>query len=125
MRALIVDDSPAARAQARAALEDVQDRLGIVMEVEEATCGVEALRCLTGEPLDLLLVDMHMPDMTGLEVLAFWKHRGAHARAFVVSTGVSPRDRARALESGAAGVIEKPIDGAALSDALTQLGVTA
>lgn len=123
MRALIVDDSPAARAQARLALEDVEERLGLSIDVQEAANGVEALRSLSMEPVDLLIVDMHMPDMTGLEVLAFSKQSGAHARAVVVSTGVSSRERARALESGAVGFIEKPITGALLSEALAGLGV--
>jgi CheY-like chemotaxis protein len=118
MRALIVDDSPTARAQARAALEDAQSHLGLALDVLEAGSGVEALRALASDAVDLLIVDLHMPDMTGLEVLAFWRQRGAGARAVVVSTDVSARDREKALESGAFRFLEKPVTAEVLAEAL-------
>lgn len=114
LRALIVDDSPGARAQARSALEDALGGLGAQMEVEEASGGVEALRALASSSVDVLLVDLHMPDMTGLEVLAFWRQRGGGRVAVVVSTDVSPRDRDKATEAGAH-IVEKPVDAAALA----------
>lgn len=119
--ALIVDDSPAARATARAALEDAAAALGLVFDVEEAGSGMEALRALTAGPPALVLVDLHMPDMTGLEVLSFWKKRGGGPRAVIVSTDVSERDRAKALELGAHAFLEKPITAAALQEALRGL----
>lgn len=118
MRALIVDDSPTARAQARSALEDAEARLGLAFEVEEAGSGVEALRVLASDVIDLLIVDLHMPDMTGLEVLSFWKKRGSGIRAVVVSTDVSSRDREKALESGAWRFLEKPVTAELLAEAL-------
>ena len=121
MRALIVDDSPTARAQARAALEDAQETLGLDLVMEEAGSGVEALRALASEVVDVLIVDLHMPDMTGLEVLAFWRQRGTGTRAVVVSTDVSSRDREKALASGAWRFIEKPITADALAEALQGL----
>jgi CheY-like chemotaxis protein len=121
MRALIVDDSPTARAQARSALEDALETLGIHMDVDEAGSGVEALRALASNPIDVLVVDLHMPDMTGLEVLAFWRKRGVGKRAVVVSTDVSARDREKALEQGAHRFLEKPVLGPALAEALEGL----
>lgn len=121
MRALIVDDSPTARAQARSALEDAQATLGLTLEVEEAGNGVEALRALASDVVDVLIVDLHMPDMTGLEVLAFWKKRGVGTRAVVVSTDLSSRDREKALESGAWRFLEKPVTGDVLAEALQGL----
>ena len=123
MRALIVDDSRTARDQARAALEDVADALGVTFEIEEASGGVEALRALASNPIDLLLVDLHMPDMTGLEVLAFWKGRANGRRAVVVSTDVSSRDREKALEGGAHRFLEKPLTVNALREALEGLSL--
>jgi CheY-like chemotaxis protein len=121
MRALIVDDSPAARAQARSALEDALETLGLEMDVDEAGSGVEALRALASHDVDVLVVDLHMPDMTGLEVLAFWRKRGYGKRAVVVSTDVSSRDKEKALESGAHRCLEKPVLGTALKEALEGL----
>src|ERR1043165_3780920 len=121
MRCLIVDDSPTARAQARAALEDAEAKVGIDFAIEEAGNGVEALRALASNAIDVLIVDLHMPDMTGLEVLAFWRQRGNGTRALVASTDVSSRDREKALESGAFRFLEKPITVDVLVEALTGL----
>ena len=124
LRILIVDDSPTARAQARAALEDAESTVG-ALAIDEAGSGVEALRALAVDVVDVLFVDLHMPDMTGLEVLAFWNKRvtasGQGKRAVVVSTDVSSRDREKALESGAYRFLEKPVTVAAVTEALEGL----
>lgn len=121
MRALIVDDSPTARAQARSALEDAMATMGVAWDVDEAGSGVEALRVLASADVDVLIVDLHMPDMTGLEVLAFWKGRPNGRRALVVSTDVSSRDREKALDGGAHKFLEKPVTAEALAEALAGL----
>ncbi len=121
MRALIVDDSPTARAQARSALEDAMAQMGVDWSVDEAGSGVEALRALASNDIDVLIVDLHMPDMTGLEVLAFWKSRPHGKRALVVSTDVSSRDREKALDGGAHRFLEKPVTGEGLVEALAGL----
>ena len=129
LRILIVDDSPTARAQARAALEDAEATIG-ALAIDEAGSGVEALRALASDVVDVLFVDLHMPDMTGLEVLAFWNKAVVQAarssgrggkRAVVVSTDVSSRDREKALESGAHRFLEKPVTVAAVMEALEGL----
>jgi CheY-like chemotaxis protein len=117
MRALIVDDSAAARAQARVALDEAAAGLGHDFDVDEASGGVEALRVLASAEVDLLLVDLHMPGVHGLEVLSFWARRGGreNRRAVVISTQVSPRDRDKALKHGHVSFIEKPVTIDALS----------
>ena len=111
MRALIVDDSAAARAQARVALDEATAGLGHEFEVEEASGGVEALRILTSADVDLLLVDLHMPGVHGLEVLSFWARRGGRPNrcAVVISPQVSVRDRDKALAFGRVEFIGKPV----------------
>lgn len=125
LKALIVDDSPAARAQARAALDAAQGALGLALAVDEAGSGVEAIRMLASDDIALLIVDLHMPDMTGLEVLRFWRGRpgGAGRRALVVTTDVSARDKGKALEGGAHGCLEKPVSSASVTDALRGFAV--
>lgn len=123
MLALIVDDSPTARAQARVALEEAGEELGLAIDVEEAAGGVEALRVLATGDVTLLVVDLHMPDIHGLEVLRFWRSRipaGAGPRcAVVVSTEVAVRDRERAIEHGAVSFCDKPLSSSALLAALS------
>lgn len=127
MNALIVDDSPAARAQARVALESVAEALGWDVDVDEAAGGVEALRVLAQRNVEILLVDLHMPDVHGLEVLSFWRARtdkNQGVRAVVISTEVSQRDRSKALEHGPVAFCEKPLSSTALQAALAAAGGT-
>ncbi len=127
MRALIVDDSPSARAQARAALDEAAFALNLALDVDEADGGVEALRVLASVDIDVLLVDLHMPGVHGLEVLSFWHRRASasasnHVRtAVVISTAVSERDRQKASELGAVAFVEKPVTVEALTRLLTSL----
>jgi CheY-like chemotaxis protein len=112
MRALIVDDSAAARAQARSALDQVLAGHGALLSIDEASGGVEAMHVLTSAEIDLLIVDLHMPGIHGLDVLSFWSRRLGHrdGRAVIMSTQVSTTDRERALQHhGVAGFIEKPV----------------
>lgn len=122
MRALIVDDSQAARALARAALEDAGDSLGLPLEVDEASGGVEALRLLATVGFDVVVVDLHMPDVHGLEVLNFWRKRhGEGGVAILMTTDVSPRDREKATDLGVGAFVSKPVTAPALAAALAPL----
>jgi CheY-like chemotaxis protein len=123
MRALIVDDSPTARTQARVALDEASSLLPFALEVDEAEGGVEALRILATVDVDVLIVDLHMPGVHGLEVLSFWAKRpgGKQRAAVIVSTQVSDRDRSKALEIAAVSFVEKPVTGQALAAALSPI----
>ena len=123
MRALIVDDSPTAREQARSALEGAMDALGLAFPVEVAESGVEALRILASTDVTLLVLDLHMPDIHGLDVLSFWRQRdgAAKGKAVIVSTEVSARDRDKALASGAWRFLEKPVTPQAFQQLLESL----
>ncbi len=120
--ALIVDDSASARAQAKNALEEAAASLGLKLVIDEAASGMEAVRALATNDVCLLVVDLHMPDMTGLEVLSFWRSRprgeGREYRAVVVSSDVSPRDWERAQQQGARCFLDKPLSAEALATAL-------
>jgi len=127
MRALIVDDSPSAREQARAALEDAMGELGLSFQITLAGNGVEALKVLASQDVRLLVVDLHMPDIHGLEVLSFWSKRPASGprRALVVTTEVSARDRAKVMDAGASRFLEKPCSSSAMLEALADFAVEA
>jgi two-component system chemotaxis response regulator CheY len=123
MRALIVDDSLVARQTALAALEEAFHQLGIDLHIETASSGAEGLKHLASGDIGILVVDLHMPDLHGLEVLRFWA--GKHpegARAMVVSTQVSERDKTAAKETGAHAFLEKPVSRQAFCDALVGFG---
>jgi two-component system, chemotaxis family, chemotaxis protein CheY len=120
MIALVVDDSAAARQTALAALEEAADELDADLQIRVASGGVEALRVLASDDVDVLLVDLHMPDLHGLEVLSFWAQRkGARAAiALVISTEVAKLDKSRAFALGAHAFIEKPVSKDAVVAAL-------
>jgi len=67
LRVLIVDDEAPARRRLRQLLEDCAEVLPLAI-VGEAATGREALEVLHAAPADLVLTDIHMPDMDGLEL---------------------------------------------------------
>ena len=121
-RILVVDDSSAARAYVRAAIESNLDA-----EVDEATGGFEALRILPRARYDLVIVDVNMPNINGLELISFMRSSDLHRETplLVISTEASERDRDRARELGANGYLEKPFSSDQLLAAVAALDAVA
>ena len=67
LRLLIVDDEAPARRRLRELLDDCASALPLLV-VGEAASGREALTLLGTTPADLVLSDIHMPDMDGIEL---------------------------------------------------------
>ncbi len=108
---LVVEDSSAMRTFVRAALEDDLDAV-----VTEAESGFEALRELPRRTFDVVLADINMPDINGLELVAFIRNSDHHRGTPVIlmSTEASKRDRQRGLELGANAFLSKPFEANAL-----------
>ncbi len=117
-RVLIVDDSSSTRAYVRAVLEERAD-----MEVSEACSGFDALRVLPREHFDLLVLDINMPNINGLELISFIRQSEAHRDTplLVISTEAAERDRARAMALGANAYLAKPFSAEALLQAVAVL----
>ena len=105
MRILVVDDSSAMRAFVRATLEE-----GDEVQVSDASSGFEALRVLPRERFDLVIVDINMPDINGLELVSFMRKSDVHKATplIVISTEAAARDRQRAMDLGASAYLTKP-----------------
>jgi two-component system, chemotaxis family, chemotaxis protein CheY len=103
-RVLVVDDSSVARRQLREALEAV----GI--SVSEASEGVEALWRARQQPYDLIVTDIHMPAMDGLQLLReLRKLPGSEGTPVYVLTSDGSRERlAEGRAAGATAWIVKP-----------------
>ena len=103
-RVLLVDDSHTMRAYACAAL----DADGI--EVTEARTGFEAIKILPQKPFDLIITDINMPDINGLEVIRFVRSHGRYREVpvIIISTEGREEDRDRALALGADEYLVKP-----------------
>ena len=114
-RILIVEDSPSMRALVTVALEG----LSAAVKTTEAVSGFEALRCLHGERFDLIVTDINMPDINGLELVSFVKNSEPYRSIplVIISTEGSPRDREKGLELGADAYLVKPFE----TDALRQI----
>lgn len=103
---LLIDDSTAHRNEVKRALGPT----GLFDHILEANDGVEGLKCLLNESVDLVLCDLEMPGFDGEKLLQI-KRASPTSRSipFVFLTGSSDRDRkARMLERGAHDLIDKP-----------------
>jgi two-component system chemotaxis response regulator CheY len=107
-RILIVEDSPTMRSYLASALED----LGEATKVDEAESGFEALRMLPRNPYDLIVTDINMPDINGLELVSFVKRNESYRPIplIIVSTEGSERDREKGLGLGANAYLVKPFE---------------
>ena len=111
IRVLVVEDSPGMRAFVRATLEEDGS-----FNVTEAANGFEALRLLPRERYDLVVTDINMPDIHGLELLSFMRKSDVHATTpvIIVSTEAAQRDRERGMALGANAYLTKPFEPEAL-----------
>lgn len=115
---LVVDDEPANRDMLARRLE----RAGY--KVETAEGGVEALRTIDDGAFDLVLLDVNMPGMDGLEVLRVLRRtRSLSELPVVLATALDSRDELLAgLRAGANDYVTKPLDMAVvLARASTQI----
>lgn len=110
---LVVDDDPAAR-------KILTRLLHANGRIFEAASGAEALRLIEAERPRLMLLDMVMPGMSGLDVLKA-RQTSAAAMVILVVTGQADIELAKqALEFGAMEYITKPFDLPRLKDKVTR-----
>ena len=102
-----------------ASVEDLEEPVKIV----EAESGFEALRHLPRETFDLVLTDINMPDINGLELVSFIKTNDQYASIplVIVSSEGSDRDRDKGLRLGADAYLVKPFDPETLRQVVTDL----
>lgn len=103
---------------ALAALLEIEDDISVV---EQAHDGREALKLTLQHKPDLLLTDIEMPEMTGLEVAAELKRQGAATRVIILTTFARAGYLRRAMEAGAAGYLLKDSPAAALANAIRRV----
>ena len=102
---LVVDDSPTMRRMVMASLRDLGD-----VAFDQAGSGLEAIERLALAPVDLVVLDLNMPDVHGLEVIRFVR---AHDRfgslpVVVLTTRSDDESREAALREGATRYLTKP-----------------
>lgn len=117
-RILVVEDSPMTRSLIVSSLDDIGDFIVI-----EAANGFQALRKLPEESPDLVITDINMPDINGLEVVRFVKQHEnfKHIPVIVVTTEGREVDRQRALNLGADRYLVKPFEPEDLQEFVREL----
>lgn len=104
---LVVDDSAAIRK----ILQRVLRQTGMAIQtIHEAGDGEEALKLLRSNKVDLILTDINMPKMDGLELLAALKRSAewANVPVVMITTEGGETKVAEAVKLGAAGYVRKP-----------------
>lgn len=120
-RILIVDDDPETREFVSGAL----DLLDLPHEVRQAADGYEGLIEIGRFSPHLLLLDIMMPEINGLEVISRLRQRGGPERdmAIVVLTGVSDRPLVlrRLRDAAPDAILAKPVSASVLIDVCREL----
>lgn len=78
------------------------------------------LACLDGQRPDCLILDLHMPGMSGLDLLQFLRMRDDPLPTIVITAHDEPETRGRCLRAGASVYLRKPLDGSVLLDAIAE-----
>jgi len=114
VRVAIVDDDPSVRS----ALQRILKVLGV--SVEGFASGEQFLAALQDDAPDCVVLDLHMPGLSGLEVQHRINGSGRHLPVVVVTGHHEPGLRRRCLSAGAAVYLRKPVDGHLLHKAIKE-----
>jgi len=103
---LIVEDSPTMRQLITFAMKRIANA-----KIIEATDGVDALKKLSSEPVDLILADINMPIMDGLKLVSLVRNNPSYKDipVIIITTEGAKEDRERAMAIGANAYLAKPI----------------
>jgi len=104
-RVLIVDDSPTMRRMVMSSLRSIAE-----IEFTEAANGLEAIEKLSLGPVTLMVLDLNMPDMHGLDVLQFLRGHNPFKQipVIVLTTKDDETTRKNAMDAGATLYLTKP-----------------
>ncbi len=113
---LLVEDEANLRREIAAFLEIYCDR------VTEAADGLEALERFTGQPPDLVISDIHMPQMNGLELAAKLKELSPETPVILCTAFTETSYLLKAIELGVVALVRKPLD---MDELLSKIGAAA
>lgn len=111
---LLVDDHDLVRAGIRRLLEDQED----IDRLDEARSGEEAIACVRAQRPDVVLMDVHMPGIGGLEATRRINRYDPSIGIIVLTVSANQPYPSRLLEAGAAGYLTKDCDTDEMLEAL-------
>jgi len=103
---------------ALAALLEIESDIEVVGQAHN---GKEALQLTLQHGPDVLLTDIEMPEMSGLEVASALKQRNAPGRVIILTTFARPGYLRRAMQAGASGYLLKDAPSTTLADAVRRV----
>ena len=110
----VVDDEEAVRVALRRLLRSAS------LLVETFSSGAEFLDSLKEHQPDCVVLDLHMPELSGFAVQARLAEAGIRLPTVIITGHDTDETRERALGGGAAAYLRKPVDDQALLDAITE-----
>lgn len=113
-RVLIVDDEEMIRDELRECLE-LED-----FEVKTAASAMQALDVFDTAQIDVVVTDLKMPQMGGLELLRHLRNKQVSSAVFVVSGHGAQSNAEEAMELGAVACFSKPLDVDALVEKINE-----
>lgn len=115
---LIVEDSTTTRSLIRAVIEELGD-----FNIVEAPTGFDALKLLPAQDFDLVVTDINMPDINGLELINFVRsnQRYSNIPLIIVTTERSEEDKKRGMALGATAYVTKPFKAPELQDVVKKV----
>jgi DNA-binding NarL/FixJ family response regulator len=119
MRIFVVEDSVAVRERLVEIIREVED-----MEVvgEAGTCEAAVAGIIATRP-DVAILDVHLPDGSGIQVLADVKHSLAGMRGIVLTNYTSAQHRSAAADAGAEYFLDKSADFERIPEILQRLAL--
>lgn len=107
MKTLIVDDEVELRRSVASTLESFN--LDVTFRIEEASNGLEAVQKIKTDPYDLVLMDVRMPELDGLQALEQIKEHDPRTFVVIMTAHSNLQDAITAIKEGAYDYLEKPV----------------
>lgn len=119
-RVLLVEDEELNRVLVRAVVSRARDSQVRAVELVEAPSLAAARDQLDRGPIDLVLLDMNLPDGHGLSLATELSERPDRPTVIALTASVLPRDRSAAMAAGCDGFLDKPYAAADLVSILSE-----
>jgi CheY-like chemotaxis protein len=114
---LIVDDQKESTQIIRSSLESLEQDF----RIDDVLSGEEALLELSGDPIDLLIADVRLPGISGLELMGKFRKRDSGIKVILVSGVTDPKIRQQVTQAGADAFFFKPLSLADFLDSVERV----
>jgi two-component system nitrate/nitrite response regulator NarL len=118
LKLMLVDDHPLFRRGLASLLASYDERFDVVCEASDVT---EALKLAKSTPVELILLDNHLPGVRGVDAIMLFKELDPELKIVMMTVSDDEDDLSQALKSGADGYLLKTSDSEQLADTLSRV----